>query len=65
MKVLSIDPEYAMKIAREEKTIECRSWTTKYRGDIIICSSAKKEKGAVSGHALAVVNLYNVRTYQG
>lgn len=64
MKALSIDPEYAMKKERGEKTIKCRSWTTKYRGDIVICSTAKKEKGAVSGHALAVVNPYNVRTFQ-
>lgn len=53
MKALSIDPEYAMKIARGEKTIECRSWTTKYHGDIVICSSAKKVFSVADGYLIA------------
>ena len=44
MKALSIHPIYAMCIVTGQKTVECRSWTTSYRGDILICSTAKKRK---------------------
>lgn len=60
MKALSIHPEYAMNIIKGLKTVEVRSWTTKYRGDLLVCSTAKKGKGLVSGHALGVVTLSDV-----
>lgn len=44
MKALSIHPEYAMNIIKGLKTIEVRSWTTKYRGDMLICATAKDLK---------------------
>jgi len=64
MKALSIHPIYAMCIVTGQKTVECRSWTTNYRGDILICSTAKKEKGTIPGHALGVVTLKDVVPFQ-
>ena len=55
MKALSIHPEYAMNIVKGLKTVEVRTWTTKYRGDLLICATTKKGKGLISGHALGVV----------
>lgn len=60
MKALSIHPVYAFNIATGEKTIECRTWKTDYRGEIVICSTAKKLYGTVPGCALAVVTLKDV-----
>lgn len=60
MKALSIHPVFAMQIVTGIKTVECRSWNTNYRGDILICSTAKKEKGTIPGHALGVVTLQDV-----
>ena len=64
MKALSIHPVYAMSIVTGQKTVECRSWTTNYRGDILICSTAKKEKGTIPGHALGVVTLEDIVPFQ-
>lgn len=60
MKALSIHPLYACAIATGEKTIECRTWKTDYRGEIVICSTQKKYYGTVPGCALAVVDLVDV-----
>lgn len=60
MKALSIYPPYAMAIGVGDKKIECRSWQTSYRGQLVICSTAKKVKGTVPGHALAVVDLFDI-----
>ena len=60
MKALSIHPVFAFDIATGEKTIECRTWKTDYRGEIVICSTAKKLYGTVPGCALAVVTLKDV-----
>lgn len=60
MKALSIHPAYAMWISFGQKTVECRSWRTDYRGDILICSTAKKVKDTIPGHALSVVKLVDV-----
>ena len=60
MKALSIHPYFALQIYFLEKTVECRSWTTNYRGDILICSTAKKYKDTIPGHALCVVTLKDV-----
>lgn len=61
MKALSIHPYYAMAIVSGQKSIEVRSWDTNYRGDILICSTAKKFHGTIPGHALGVVTLTDVR----
>ena len=60
LKALSIHPYYAQAIAAGEKTIEVRTWKTDYRGDILICSTAKKLHGTIPGHALCVVRLVDV-----
>ena len=60
MKALSIHPFYAMAIAKGEKTVEVRSWNTKYRGPLVICSTNKRVKGMVPGCALCTVELIDV-----
>ena len=60
MKALSIHPVYACAIWIGKKTIECRTWLTDYRGDILICSTAKKFKDTIPGHALCGVRLADV-----
>ena len=60
MKVLSIHPEYGMEILNGTKTEEYRTWTTKYRGDLLIYNSAKKTHGAVASHALCVAKITGI-----
>ena len=64
MKALSIHPAYAGLIWGGQKTIECRSWRTDYRGDLLICSTAKRIKNTIPGHALCVVTLADVVPFQ-
>lgn len=44
MKALTIHSPWANAIAFGEKTIECRSWRTRYRGPLLICASNRKPK---------------------
>ena len=60
MKALSIRPDYAYLIMIGDKTREYRSWSTNYRGPLLICSTARKIKNTIPGHALFVVDLKNV-----
>lgn len=60
MKALSIHPLYALEIFCGIKTVECRTWKTDYRGEILICSTAKKLKDTIPGHALCTVKLVDV-----
>lgn len=64
MKALSVHPYYAMAIVAGQKSIECRSWSTDYRGDILICSTAKKYHGTIPGHALGVVTLEDIVPFE-
>ena len=64
MKALSIHPAFAGMIFVGDKTIEVRSWNTDYRGDLLICSTAKKLKDTIPGHALCVVNLADVVPFE-
>lgn len=57
MKAISIHPYYAQAIVTGLKTVEVRSWRTDYRGDIVICSTAKKLHGTIPGHALGIVKI--------
>lgn len=41
MKAFSIKQPWATAIAQGHKTLEIRTWKTKYRGPLLICSSAK------------------------
>lgn len=60
MKALSLKQPWANLILSGEKTIETRKWGTKYRGDIVICSS-KTPKIPPTGVALCIVELYDVQ----
>lgn len=60
MKALTLSPDWAMLMYQGEKTIEFRTWKTNYRGDIVICSSAKKMRGCISGHAMMIANLSDI-----
>lgn len=64
MKALSIKPHFALGIWWEKKTIEIRTWTTDYRGDILICATADREHDSIPGHALCVARLKNIRPLQ-
>lgn len=60
MKALTLKPDWAMLMFQGDKTVEFRTWKTNYRGDIVICSSAKKMRGCISGNALMVANLKEI-----
>jgi len=60
MKALSLKQPYASWIAEGKKTIETRAWSTKYRGDIVICAS-RSGVGEPKGVALCIVELYDIR----
>lgn len=60
MKALSIKPEWATKILLGAKTVECRSWKTDYRGDLLICASSQNAPGCIAKHALCVVTLEDI-----
>lgn len=69
MKALSVKQPWASYLVCGVKTIECRSWPTKYRGDLLICSSKGDaiidfedlDEGVIlpGGMALGVVNLFD------
>ena len=62
MKALSVRQPWASMIAQGTKTIETRTWSTGYRGDLLIVSSKKPEKpGLPAGMALCVVRLTDCR----
>ena len=60
MKALSIDPEFAYYISNGEKTVECRSWKTNYRGTLLICAGKAPVPGCISGHAYCTAELVDV-----
>ncbi|WP_350454437.1 ASCH domain-containing protein [Slackia heliotrinireducens] len=61
MKALSVRPPWALQILVGAKTVECRSWKTPYRGQLLICSSTNDHwAGTIAGHALCVVNLKDI-----
>jgi hypothetical protein len=59
-KAISLKQPWANLVATGKKTIETRTWPTKYRGDLIICSS-QNPKIEPYGKALCIVELYDVR----
>ena len=63
MKALSLRPEWAMPVMLGLKTIECRSWKTDYRGELLICASAKPCPGTIAGHALCTVELVDIEPF--
>lgn len=63
MKALSLRPEWAMPVLLDSKTIECRTWKTAYRGDLLICASSRKRTGFIDSHALCVVELTKIEPF--
>lgn len=52
MKCLMIKPEYLSQIMAGEKDVEYRTWSTNYRGDILLgCSSTRYSNSYVAGVA--------------
>lgn len=60
MKAISIKDPWAELIANGEKTIETRTWKTKYRGKILVVAS-KLPKTKNSGLAIAVTEIVDCR----
>ena len=60
MKAISIKQPWASKILKGEKTIETRTWKTKYRGQILLCAS-KIPKSDISGMAFATADLIDIK----
>jgi ASCH domain. len=60
MRALSLRPDFALDILTGKKTTEYRSWNTNHRGDLLICSTARKMKGTIPGHALIVCEIAEV-----
>jgi hypothetical protein len=61
MKAISCKPWWANKFFDGSKTIECRTWKTDYRGDVLICSSGNgKIPGLICNRALVVANLVDI-----
>lgn len=60
MKALSLKQPYASLIVEGLKTIETRTWATKYRGQILLLASASIKRGRW-GHAVAVADLVDCR----
>ena len=60
MKALSVRGDYVLDMIAGKKKIEYRTWYTKYRGDLLMCSTARKVAGSAPGYAICIVNLYNI-----
>ena len=60
MKAISLKQPWANLVACGYKTLETRTWTTSYRGELLICSSASGEIEP-TGCALALVKLVDCR----
>lgn len=64
MKALSMNGIFAFDIIGGRKTIECRSWKTNYRGDILICSNKQKSiDGMPQGYALGIAHLAGIHKF--
>jgi len=62
MKALSLHQPWASMIASGAKTIETRTKSTNYRGDLLIVSTKKPEiPGFPLGQALCIAKLVNCR----
>lgn len=64
MKALTLQPEWATLMATGEKTVECRTWQTKHRGNILFCAGAKKKRGCLYGHAFMVADLVDIVPFE-
>lgn len=62
-KALTIGSDWMLNYMSGDKSIECRTWRTDYRGDIVLCSSAKRIRGTIPGHALMIARLDDVQPF--
>lgn len=60
MKALSIKEPWVTLLHQGNKTIETRTWNTKYRGWLLLCAS-KKPVSDLSGNAFAIAELTDSR----
>lgn len=63
MKALSIRPDWMELFLCGEKTVECRSWRTQYRGPVCLCSTALKIPYTIPGHALLIGDLIGIHEF--
>ncbi len=74
MKCLSVSQPYADLIVQGKKTIELRTWNTKYRGEFLVHAPSKIKKDACkrlgidetklrTGSIIGKVEIYDVKTY--
>src|SRR5690348_3780607 len=59
-RAISLKQPWANLVADGIKTIETRKWNTRYRGDVVICSS-KKPATYPAGYAIAIAEIYDTR----
>ncbi len=62
-KAISLKQPWANLVADGKKTIETRKWMTRYRGDLVICSSQKPSIHP-AGYAIAIAEVYAIRPMQ-
>ncbi len=60
MKAISLKQPWANLVTSGKKTLETRKWSTKYRGDLVICSS-QNPKIEPYGKALCIAELYDIK----
>ena len=66
MKCLSVRQPHASRIASGQKTLEIRTWSTRYRGPLIICASSQRDRrfrDLPSGVTVCVVDLIDIRDF--
>ncbi len=62
MKAISLHQPWANLIRDGKKKIETRFWPTKYRGDLVICSTKNPREGeGPFGYALCIVEILHCR----
>jgi hypothetical protein len=63
MKAITIYPEYCSDIYNGDKTIECRTWKTNYRGELLICAAKRPTPGFICGYAYFTVKLTDIEPF--
>lgn len=64
MRAISVRADYCNEFLTGDKPAEYRTWSTKHRGELLICSTAQKIAGTIPGHALFVAYIDDV-VYNG
>jgi hypothetical protein len=62
LRALTVRQPFASMIARKEKGLEYRSWSTRYRGDLLVCSSSRADEPCSDpdGVAVCIVKLADI-----